>query len=106
VRTETRLSSDKAGDLVEWEVAKAGEFKYHTPEEEIASVDCSLELTSSALTTLPAQTRPCMLALGLPSSFEDTRLFCTSEWWDRLVRDGHHRLLDVLAGLEGGGRGQ
>lgn len=36
VRAETRLSSDKAGDLVEWEVTKAGEFKYHTPEEEIA----------------------------------------------------------------------
>lgn len=36
VRAETRLSSDKAGDLVEWEITKAGEFKYHTPEEEIA----------------------------------------------------------------------
>ncbi|ORY63664.1 glutamine-dependent NAD synthetase with GAT domain-containing protein [Leucosporidium creatinivorum] len=36
VRAETRLSSDKAGDLLEWEVTKPGEFKYNTPEEEIA----------------------------------------------------------------------
>ncbi|KAI5478009.1 hypothetical protein MNV49_005701 [Pseudohyphozyma bogoriensis] len=36
VNAQCRLSSENAGDLVELEVTKTGEFKYHSPEEEIA----------------------------------------------------------------------
>lgn len=36
IRAETRLSTHKPGDLIELESTKPGEFKYHTPEEEIA----------------------------------------------------------------------
>ncbi|KAM0786312.1 glutamine-dependent NAD(+) synthetase [Microbotryomycetes sp. NB124-2] len=36
IRAATRLSSHEAEDLIEWETTKPGEFKYHTPEEEIA----------------------------------------------------------------------
>ncbi|KAM0749771.1 glutamine-dependent NAD synthetase with GAT domain-containing protein [Meredithblackwellia eburnea MCA 4105] len=36
IMCDTRLGTDKASDLVELEATKAGEFKYVTPEEEIA----------------------------------------------------------------------
>lgn len=36
IRIETRLSTDNLGDLMELEPTVAGEFKYHTPEEEIS----------------------------------------------------------------------
>lgn len=53
-----------------------------------------------------AQARSSMLAVGLPASLEDAGILCTSEWWYRLMCDGYHRLLYVLAGVEGDGRRQ
>lgn len=52
------------------------------------------------------QARARLLALGLPASFANTGLLCPAQWRHRFLRDGHDCLLDVQAGVEGGGRRQ
>lgn len=96
LRCPERLGTASLVDVYDLEVTQPGEFKYNTPEEEIACVAASTGVRRNRLLTPScSQIWTGVLVVGLPTALEDPGVLCPAQRWDRQLCDRDDRLLYV-----------